>query len=117
MLRFGPDRDGPPRRVGVGALDWTGSTLPFRELDLNDGIAARVGRGRPKLTGFVGRTGGLLSFPIDLEIFRGEAGVRLTGLPAGIVHRRPDQIDVIILLASQQQFGIHVTSIDQVITR
>ncbi len=81
-----------------------------REFDLDDLIGSVVERWGPATAGVSLWAGGLLVFPIDEKMIGIEAFL-LTGLPVMVAAGGTHQIDLVVLLALDQQFSIHVARI------
>ena len=81
------------------------TTVFVREFDLDNVIVAVVDCWCPTQAGAPGGTSGLLCLPIDGKVLGVESFLG-TGLPAQIWSRRAQQIDLVVLLAGDQQFGI-----------
>lgn len=85
-----------------------------REFDFNDLVGAVVDRWSPATADVPLWTCGLFRLPIDEEV----AGIKaflLASLPPIIGSRGTNEVDVVVLLAVHQQFGIHIPGIDNVL--
>ena len=76
-----------------------------------------VNRWHPELTALAGWASGGLAFPIDLEILGGKGLATGPGLPAGVVARRPDEIDAVLFTTGYQERRVQVGGIDEMIGR
>ena len=80
------------------------------EFDFDD-LVGSVADSRSPTTARVSRwAGGLLAFPIDEKVISIEA-LLLTGLPLMVPAGWTHQVDLVVLLTVNQQFGIHITGI------
>ena len=89
----------------------TGLTVFGGEFDFNDLVDSVVDGRRPATADVSLWAGGLLVFPIDEKMIGIEASL-LAGLPLMVSTGRTHQIDLVVLLALEQQFGIHIARID-----
>lgn len=87
-----------------------------REFDLDDLVGSVVDRWGPATAEVSLWARGLLVFPIDEKMIGIEA-LLLIGLPLMIAARRTDQVDLVVLLTLEQQFGIHVACIHNMLLR
>lgn len=87
-----------------------------REFNLDDLVGSVVDRWGPATADVSLWACGLLVFPIDEKVIGIEACL-LIGLPLMIAAGRTDQIDLVVLLTLEQQFGIHVACIHHMLLR
>ena len=117
---WGRDGDGPTRvfRLRPAALDKVGAVAAVgaRELDLDHIVRAVVDRRCPAVARAPGGAGRLLPLPVDLELLGGEALAR-PGLPAVIAAHWPEQFDVVLVPAGDQQFGVEEAGVDDMHAR
>src|SRR5581483_8413344 len=110
------DRESPTRgsglrlrtRLSMGA----GTTILHGKFDRDHRVAASILRRRPTAPRLARRTGGAFALPIHDKLFGGKSG-SFACLPMIIVSGRPKEIDSIVVLAVDERFCIHVTSIHQ----
>ena len=81
-----------------------------REFNLDDLVGSVVDGWSPTTADVPLWACGLLVVPIDEKMISIEA-LLLIGLPLMIAAGRTDQIDLVVLLTLEQQFGIHVAGI------
>jgi hypothetical protein len=88
----------------------TGLTVFGREFDFDDLVGSVVDRWGPAEAFVSLWASGPLVFPIDEEVIGIEASL-LIGLPLMIPARWTHQVDLVILLTLDQQLGIHIAGI------
>jgi hypothetical protein len=96
-------------------MQGTGPTIFFGKADVDGVIAPRILGRLPVLAGFSSWASGLLPFPIYDKVFRCETTFLLTRLPAGIHPRWSHQVYSVGFLTGDQQFGIKISCIDEMI--
>src|SRR5690349_8297077 len=94
----------------------TGLAVFGREFNLDDLVGSVVDRWGPATARVSLWACGLLVFPVDEKMIGIETLV-LIGLPLMIAARRTDQINLVVLLTLEQQFGIHVACIHNMLLR
>ncbi len=87
-----------------------------REFNLDDLVGSVVDRWGPATAGVSLWAYGLLVFPSDEKMISIEA-LLLIGLLVMIAAGRTDQIDLVVLLTLEQQFGIRVACIQHMLLR
>lgn len=85
-----------------------------RALNLDDLVGSVVDRSCPAEAFVSLGARGLLVFPIDEEVIGIEAHL-LIGLPLMVPAGWTQQVDLVVLLALDQQFGIHIARIDNML--
>jgi hypothetical protein len=101
-------------RLGAEPQARAGLTVFGGEFDFHDLIGAVVDRCSPTATEVSLWTGGLLCLPVDEEL----AGLKarfVAGRPSVIGSCGTDGINLVVLLALDQQFGIHLPGIDNML--
>src|SRR5262249_49880945 len=119
VLRLWSDRDRAAHmanRLRAELQAGTGLTVFRREFNLDDLVGAVVDGWGPATARVSLGAGRLLLLPIDEKVISIEAFL-LTGLPLMIAAGWTHQIDLVVLLALEQQFGIHIPGIDNVLFR
>ena len=84
------------------------------KFDFDDLVGSIVDRWGPATAGVSLWAGGLLVFPVDEKVIGIEACL-LTGLPLMIAAGWTYQVDLIVLLTIHEQFGIHISGIDNML--
>src|SRR5713101_8006865 len=97
-------------RLCAEPQSWAGLTDFGGEFELDDLIGAVIDRLGPATTDVSLWTDGLLSLPVDEEVARIKT-LLLTGLPAVIGACGTNEIELVVLLALHEQFGIRVACI------
>src|SRR2546426_2061373 len=111
-LLFPVDGQNPPLNLRAVTPAATLSAVKHREFDLDLSLPVAIGGLLPTATLFSARAGGLLFFPIEVEVGGGEA-LACFRLPGRVGPRRAAQFDAVLLLAAHEQIGIDVTSVHQ----
>ena len=94
---------------------WTSSTGGVGELDFDDVLTSCVS-GRPTAAGLALRAIRLFVVPIQREVAERIARL-LAGRPSMILAGGAHQIDAILRLAGNQQFGSNISRIDKMLLR
>src|SRR5712691_1764902 len=115
VVGLGPDGQLPWGIFGRGTRTAGGTyaTGGPVKADTNDRIARDIGTWRPFDTGMPLGTVGLLRFPIH---HKGLQVIALPGLMLPTIgpKRRPDHIDLVLVLRRDQEVGIHIAAVEQV---